>query len=61
MPSDQLTCGYMTNAIMNAIFAYSTLAIAVLTFFYVKISRDTLRKIGKQAELAEAANAAFLN
>lgn len=45
----------------NAISAYSTLAIAVLTLIYVGVSWFTLRKIGRQVESAEkAADAAKL-
>lgn len=52
----------MTESTANAISAYSTLAIAFLTLIYVGVSWFTLRKISKQAEIAEkAADAALLN
>lgn len=44
----------MTDSFANSISAYSTLAIAILTAAYVYVSTRTLRKIGRQAEIAEA-------
>lgn len=51
----------MTDTTANAISAYRTLAIAVLTLIYVGVSWFTLHKIGKQVGAAEdAAKAALL-